>query len=541
MIYLDKILRICINKEVKPMGTYLNPGNQGFSVIRNDLYIDKSGLISLINNTIDTPRRLTCISRPRRFGKSFAAQMLCAYYDKTCNSSSLFDDLAIASGSKECYQKYKNKFDVIYLDITNIMGEAGTEEITAFIRRKVTEELLEAYPGLKTDESFSTTLIHAAELTGNKFIAIIDEWDAPIRETPAMQKHYLAFLRTLFKGSGTTAKIFAAAYMTGILPVKKDGSQSAISDFQEFSMICPMEFAPYTGFTETEVQMLCTQYGRDFEKMKQWYDGYTLEHAGSVYNPNSVMKAIRSNKFHSYWTETSAAKSLMDYISLDFDGLSSILAKLLGGIDVFVDTNGFANDLATFQNQDDVLTLLIHLGYLAYDEKTGSVHIPNEEIRLSFARAVREVKRDDTIQRIRESEQLIYDTVHKNADAVACQIQKIHAEETAILYYNDEQALRSVIKLAYFSYRDHYLKFEELPSGDGYADIVYFPKKASPLPALVIELKWNRSAKGAISQIREKRYPSALTGYGGSILLVGISYEKDSQKNRKHTCVIEEA
>lgn len=147
-----------------------------------------SGLIGLINDTIDTPRRLTCVSRPRRFGKSFAAQMLCAYYDKTCDSSKFFDDLEIAANDAENYQKYRNQFDVIYLDITNIMGEAGGEE-----------------------------------LTGNKFIMIIDKWDAPIRETPDVQKLYLAFLRTLFKSSGTTARIFAAVYMTGILPVKKDG------------------------------------------------------------------------------------------------------------------------------------------------------------------------------------------------------------------------------------------------------------------------------------------------------------------------------
>lgn len=371
------------------MGTYLNPGNHGFRGIRNDIYVDKSGLIRLVNDTIETPRRLTCVSRPRRFGKSFAAQMLCAYYDKTCDSSRLFDDLEIAAADPDCYVKYRNKFDVIYLDITNIMGESGSEDLPSFIKRKITEELSDTYPGLKTDESFSTTLINAAEFTGNKFIVIIDEWDAPIRETPEIQDQYLSFLRTLFKGSGTTARIFAAAYMTGILPIKKDGSQSAISDFQEFSMVCPMEFAEYVGFTESDVQMLCTKHHRDFSLMKQWYDGYTLEQAGSVYNPNSVMKAIRSNKFYSYWTETSAAKSLMGYISLDFDGLSSAVAKLLGGIDVSVDANGFCNDLVTFHGLDDVLTLLIHLGYLAYDEESKKAHIPNEEIRLEFARAIR--------------------------------------------------------------------------------------------------------------------------------------------------------
>lgn len=205
-----------------------------------------------------------------------------------------------------------------------------------------------------------------------------------------------------------------------------------------------------------------------------------------------------------------------------------------------MDTNGFSNDLITFRNRDDVLTLLVHLGYLAYDEEIQMVRIPNEEIRLEFFRAVQEVKHDETIRRVRESSQLIHDTIHEDSKAVAAQIEKIHAEETAILFYNNEQALRSVIKLAYFSYKDYYLKFEELPSGDGYANIVYLPKRNSLVPALLIELKWNQSAEGAIDQMKKKRYPDAFLGYGGDILLVGIAYDKDrNDKNRKHTCKIE--
>ena len=131
------------------------------------------------------------------------------------------------------------------------------------------------------------------------------------------------------------------------------------------------------------------------------------------------------------------------------------------------------------------------------------------------------------------------DTIHGDAEAVAEQIEKIHGEE-APLYYNNEQALRSVIKRAYFSYADEYMKFEELPAGTGYADIVYLPRKNSPLPALVIELKWNKSAQGAIEQIKDRRYPDAIRGYGGEILLVGVNYDKDAPVGRrKHTCVIE--
>lgn len=430
------------------MGIYLNPGNSGFAGIRNDVYVDKSGLIALINETIDTPRRLTCVSRPRRFGKSFAAKMLCAYYDKTCDSSALFDNLMIAGdkGNDGGYRRHLNRYDVIYLDMTNVCGKAAPQDITSFIQRSVTEELFRAYPDMKAGNAFDETLLHAAELTGNKFIMIIDEWDAPIREIPEVQKTYLQFLRTLFKGSGTTDKIFAAVYMTGILPIKKDGSQSAISDFKEFSMVKPRKFGGYVGFTEEEVLKLCEDHHSDFKRMKQWYDGYTFRDVGSVYNPNSVMEAIRNEDFDSYWTHTSAAESLMGYISQDFDGLS--------------------------------LT-------------------------------------------------------------VAAQIEKIHAEE-ASLHYNNEQSLCSVIKRAYVSCGDEFVLFEELPGGDGFADIVYLPKKDSLMPALVIELKWNKTAEGAIAQMKDRRYPDAIRKFGSEILLVGINYDKDAPAGkRKHTCLIE--
>lgn len=520
------------------MGTYLNPGNSGFAEIVNGIYIDKTGLISLINQTIHTKQKLTCISRPRRFGKSYAAQMLCAYYDRTCDSAELFEGLAVAKNPG--YAEHLNKYDVIYLDMTNILGNLEGESLVSFIKRNIVEELLAEYPTIKGGGTLDQILIKVVEHTGNKFIMIIDEWDAPIREIPGIEKEYLKFLRTLFKGSGTTAKIFAAAYMTGILPIKKDGSQSAISDFNEYTMIKPRKYGEYVGFTEEEVMVLCRDNHVSFEEMKYWYDGYSFRNAASVYNPNSVMKAIQNEDFDSYWTQTSAAEDLMEYISKGYTGLTKTIAELVGGIDVEVDTLGFANDLTTFRSKNDVLTLLIHLGYLAYDEKTKCVRIPNEEIRIEFSRSIREVDHAETIRRMQESDRLIYDTVHMNEDAVAAQIEKVHAEETVPIHYNREDSLRSVIKLAYYAYKDQYLQWEELPAGEGYADVVYFPKQSSAYPALVVELKWNKSAEGAIAQIRDKKYPDALKGFGGEILLVGVNYDKDAPVgNRKHSCVIE--
>ena len=515
------------------MGTYLNPGSSGFESIRRGIYVDKSGLIALINDTIETSDKLTCVSRPRRFGKSFAAQMLCAYYDKTGNSA-LFDDLKIAE--YKSYRTYLNKYDVIYLDMTNIMGEAGTERLVSFIRRKVTEELLETCPDLKEDESFSATLIKAAELLGNKFIMIIDEWDAPLRESPEIQKEYLKFLRTLFKGSGTTDKIFAAAYMTGILPIKKDGSQSAISNFQEYTILEPDGFAEYTGFSETEVRNLCRKYGMNFEEMKIWYDGYILDDSEPTYNPYSVMSAVKRKKIRSYWKKTSAAEALQTYIDINKDGLQEEIIRLISGESVKVDPEEFENDFRTFRSRDDVLTLLIHLGYLTYMEKDSLAKIPNEEIRAEFRKLLRRGKHQKLLELIRASDQLLEDTLHGNEEAVARAVEKVRDSAYAPAFYNDEQALRSAVRCAYITCVDQYMKIEELPSGHGIADIVYVPFQDSRLPALIIELKWNKSAKGAVAQIKDRNYPAVLEPYVKEIILVGISY---NETRKKHTCVIE--
>lgn len=397
------------------------------------------------------------------------------------------------------------------------------------------------YPGISAQEALFGTLINTVEVTGNKFIAIIDEWDAPIREAkkPEDQRQYLEFLRSLFKNSGTTARIFAAAYMTGILPIKKDGSQSAISDFREYTMLFPWKFAPYVGFTEEEVKALCKNDDVSFDEMKHWYDSYSFPEVESGYNPNSVMKALQYHCFDSYWTESSASESLMGYINLNYDGLLKIVTDLIGGTSVPVLTTGFANDLKTFRDRNDVLTLLIHLGYLAYDSKTKTARIPNEEIRMEFSRAIRTTRKDETIRRLLESDKLIEDIIHMDEDAVAAQIEKIHAEESP-LHYNSEQSLRSTIKRALFSAYDNFMLFEEFRGGAGFADVVYLPKHDAELPILMIKLKWDMSTDTALNQIRSPNYPAAFESCGSAILLVGINYDKNAKPGeRHHTCRIE--
>lgn len=305
-------------------------------------------------------------------------------------------------------------------------------------------------------------------------------------------------------------------------------------------MIKPLEFGGYVGFTEEEVMSISEKKNADFDMMKKWYDGYSFKNVGSVFNPNSVMNAISNDDFDSYWTETSAAEGLLEYISQDYNGLTKTIAELIGGVDVKVSTTGFANDLTTFRGKDDVLTLMIHLGYLAYDSVNETVRIPNEEIKKEFSKAVKQVNHRATLDRLRESEQLFLDTINGNEEAVASQIEKIHREETAPLHYNKDDSLRSVIKLAYYSYRDHYVQFEELAAGEGFADVVYLPKYDSDYPILVIELKWNKNVETAVNQIKDRRYPDSFKGCGKDIILVGITYDKAAPAgNRKHVCKIE--
>ena len=529
------------------MGIYLNPGNQGFQEILQLEYVDKTGLIALVNKTVGTMEKLTCISRPRRFGKSYAAKMLCAYYDCSCDSHALFDDKEIAK--TEGYLKHLNKYHVIHLDITGFISEAARADrplldIPNMIADAVCRELTKSWPELE-GKSLTDAMVSCVEKTGREFVFIIDEWDALIREAKsdaAVQKKYLNFLRGWFKNGNFTPKVVAAAYMTGILPIKKDGSQSAISDFIEYPILDPDGFAEFTGFTECEVRGLCEKHGMDFENARKWYDGYDFPDTGAIYNPYSVMMAMRKKRFDSYWQKTSAAESLITYINMDFEGLQETVSRLISGEEIEVDTDSFENDFETFRSHDDVLTLLIHLGYLTWYRDDGTAHIPNEEVRSEFRKILkgRNVNRK-WLELIGRSRKLLEDTIAGNGVAVAAAIEEIRGTQYAPTFYNDEQALRYVIKFAYIAAIDQYLKVEELPSGKGIADVVYLPKQKSLLPALVIELKWNRSSEGAndcsaIRQIKDRNYPAVLKDYGGEIVMVGISYDA---KKKEHSCVIE--
>ena len=519
------------------MGIYLNPNNTKFynAVKKSKIYVDKTELINFTNQVLFGQQKYICVSRPRRFGKSTAADMIAAYYSKGCDSKELFDELLISK--EDDYSKHLNKYNVIWLNIVNYHDEASDiTELLSFVEEDVTEELLKEYSNLSYPKriSFTKILETIYNETGIPFVFIIDEWDCIFREhknDTDSQTKYLDFLRNLLKDKSYVA----LSYMTGILPIKKYGVHSALNMFYEYSMTNADPIEQFTGFTEQEVKELCEKYSMDFDETKRWYDGYCLNGL-SIYNPNSVVEAITRNRFDSYWTKTETYEAIKIYINMNFDGLRDSIMKLIAGERIVVDTTTFTNDMVTFEVQDDVLTLLIHLGYLAYDFDTKEVYIPNYEIREQFISTVRVIGWTDVIKSLQLSEKLLNATLSSDHEKIAEIIRQVHFENTSILKYNDENSLSCVLSLAYYSAKKNYVMYREMQGGEGFADMVFIPRKNCSSPAFIVELKWDKSAETAIDQIKQRKYFECLKDYSGEILLVGVNYDKDT---KEHACIIE--
>lgn len=521
---------------------FLNPDNSAFQAVLNaKIYVDKSGLLNYTNSVLASTDAFICNSRPRRFGKSITANMLTAYYSKGCDSEKMFSELEISEA--EDFKKHLNRYDVIHLDIQWCMEPAGgPERIVSYISEKTIQELREYYPNVLKESTTSLpealAMINAE--TGNKFIIIIDEWDVLIRDEAANQKvqeEYINFLRGMFKGTEPT-KYIQLAYLTGILPIKREKTQSALNNFDEFTMLSPSILAKYIGFTEDEVQKLAEEYHQNFEEVKRWYDGYLLKDY-QVYNPRAVISLMQKGEFKSYWSETASYEAIVPLINMDYDGLKTAIIEMLSGAAVKVNTATFKNDILNIQSKDDVLTYMIHLGYLGYDQTRKMAFVPNEEIRQELTIAVESKAWSEMLGFWKESENLLDATLDMDEDTVERQIEKIHGEYVSIIQYHNENSLSSVLTIAYLSTMQYYFKpIRELPAGRGFADFVFLPKPEyrGDYPALVVELKWNKKVQTAMQQIKERKYPLSILNYTGNILLVGINYDKD---NKEHQCLIE--
>ena len=521
------------------MGTFIGKGNNGFRKAINGRYVDKSGLIAEINKTLDTECQYTCVTRCRRFGKSMAAKMLCAYYDKSCDSRELFRGLKIETDSS--FEEHLNKYPVISLDITDFTTQYKDDvTIVTHIREAIIKDLLSEYKEITRDEGedLMDVLLKIHVATGEKFIVVIDEWDAICREfdkKPAVMDEYVDLLRRLFKG-GNSERVFAGVYMTGILPIKRYKTESALNNFWEYSVISPANLDSFFGFTPSEVAALAENSDVTMEELKEWYDGYSIGKEPSMYNPFSVIQAITKGECENNWSKTGALDAVKDYINMNFEGLKDDIIYMLGGGRCDVETTGFDNDPNKIKSRDDVLTILIHLGYLAYDKKTAQCFVPNKEVSEELGKAVRVCNWAHVGSALEASKKLLRATLEMNEEAVSRGIELTHDEQTSILSYNDENSLACVLSIAYYYAKNDYIMHRELPTGKGFADLVFIPRRNVDSPALLIELKCNKSADAAIDQIRRREYPVKVAQYSGDILLIGINYDRET---KTHTCKIE--
>lgn len=464
------------------MGNYLNPGSQAFQMIlESEIFVDKSGLIAVTNRYARTMQRYMCVSRPRRFGKSTAADMLAAYYGRNEDTSVLFERLKI--GQEQSYQKHLNKYDVIKINMQEFLSMSeSVEDMLNILQMRLIKDLKSAYPEVVSSDRLMFAMQDVFAETKCQFVILIDEWDCLFREykqDKEAQKKYLDFLRMWMKDK----EYVALAYMTGILPIKKYGTHSALNMFSEYSMLNPREMAEFFGFTEKEVQELCSKYDRSFEETKAWYNGYELSvveaqkpKVYAMYNPKSVVDAMLSGIFDNYWNQTETYEALKAYICMNFDGLKDAVVKMLAGDRIQINTGTFSNDMTSFQSRDDILTLLVHLGYLSYHWPDKTVAIPNKEVSQEYVNAISTMDWNEVIHSVEASRKLLQDLWSMNADAVADGIDRAH-REISILQYNDENSLSCTINLAFYFAKEYYTIIRELPTGKGFADVCFIPRK----------------------------------------------------------------
>ncbi len=523
------------------MGIYVNPSEALLRrAVNSRIYVDKSLIIHELNQLLNTEDSFVCVARPRRFGKSMAGNMIAAYYSKHANSRPILEKLKIAQSSD--FETYLNAFNVIKFDVNAFYSNSSRDEnIVPLFTESIRDELMDAFPecGIKDSDTLVRCIERVYVKTGEQFVVIMDEYDVLVREQvkPSIFDPYLAFLNGMFKNADL-APAFALVYLTGVLPVVRDKIQSKLNLFTEYTMTDAMQLSEFVGFTEEETQALCNQCNMDYEECKRWYNGYKLDfldNTWQIYNPKSVVQAMLSRKFGDYWTKTGSYDSIRIYISMNFEGIKDDVKAMIAGGRVEVNITKFLNTLTDFHSKDAVYTYLIHLGYLAYDDKFQQCYIPNNEIRTEWINAIADdPDYAEAIRIVNNSKLLLDKTVEGDADAVAEALSAAHEQLMSRQRYNHEACLQCAIRFAYFYATSRYTIISELPAGKGYADVVFIPYLPN-VPAMIVELKRNQSTGAALAQIEHKQYFNVMDKYQGELLLVAVNYD---EKTNEHTCEI---
>ena len=410
-------------------------------------------------------------------------------------------------------------------------------KVLTSLTESINKDLNEAFPNIISEGcTLRNALVEIKSQTNERFIFLIDEWDCIYREEAYNTKlcdEYTNFLRSLFKDSICSSCI-DLVYMTGILPIRRYNADSTLNNFTEYNMINHYPLGKFMGFTESEVIDLCNKYDMPFEDLKNWYNGYYLEGVGSIYNPKSVVEAIYEEECRDYWTQTRSMDDIKNYMNYDNGVLKSDIASMLAGDKVKVDVVKFENDLTKINSRDAALTVLIHLGYLAYDEEYKSCYIPNYEIKQELQRAIEDLDWEEFKYPIEASSDLIKATFNLNFDYINEVFDKNHKELSTIFNKNKEDILGVVTYLSYSQMNDRYYVNKEANTSTGRCDIIYKPRYKDP--AMIVELKVDSTPSDAIKQINNKHYLDLLGSYKGEVYLVGINY---NSKTLKHDSMVE--
>lgn len=501
-------------------------------LLNSEYFVDKSAIIEHISKRIRTNTKYICITKPRRFGKTSVLNMLGAYYCKAYDAKALFEGSAISQSKS--YAAHLNRYNVINLCLNEIpLDLSRYEDYIAQFNNAIINDIQENYPALK-DKTFEKAS-DALAATEDEFIFIIDEWDYIFSHElyPEHQGAFLEFLRNLLKDK----PYVALAYMTGVLPIKKYSTGSALNMFKEYTMLKDPFFETYFGFTEDEVELLCEkQTALTMDEIREWYNGYQTRDGQRLYNPRSVVCALEDETCQSYWTRTGKMDEVLFFLKYNIGEVRDDVVQMVNDTPVSIEIEEeYAAGQGQPQNREEIYAAMIIYGLLSYND--GELRIPNKELMIEFQKALKDDEFGYVAELVRNSSAVLEATINKKGDIVASYLHDIHNSELPILKYNDENSLSCVVTLAYLSARNKYKVEREAKSGKGFVDFIFYPRRKN-FPGIVLELKADSTPETAIAQIKDKEYCEKLKKENVThILAVGINYDT---KGKEHQCVIEE-
>ena len=520
------------------MAYFLNNNfkNNEFELAANDkFFVDKTSLIEKINSLIGIKDRFVCITRPRRFGKTLNAMMLASYYSKNADFKKLFDKLEVSKS--ESYLAHLNKHNVIYMTLNQIPNTSCTYE--EFIERYTSfllKDLEKFCPEIEINEKMllSDVFEQIYQKRGNGFIFIIDEWDYIFNNNLFSEddrKAFLEFLKDLLKDR----PYVELAYMTGVLPIAKYSSGSALNMFLEFNIMNDHMYDEYFGFTNEEVEGLHKKQNKvSMDSLKEWYNGYYTCNNLQIYNPRSVTNALRQGVCQSYWTNTGPMDEISYYIENNVEEVRNDIVQMVSGIPVNIHLEGYSAEQINLNTRDEILSAMTVYGFLSYHDEM--LAIPNKELRMKFDYALKNHQMGAVSELVLKSNEMLKATLKKDTETMEKLIQEAHDINIPVIKYNDENSLACIVTLVYLSARSKYKIVREMPAGIGFADFIFYPNDKSK-PAFILELKKNSTPDEALKQIEEKRYAMALKDYTGQKLAVGISYD---EKLKRHSVKVED-